>query len=47
MKRVVGFAMFFMALGMLIVLLFPNEFFICVMLMLGCLGGSYHLFCCR
>lgn len=46
MKRVIGFAMFFAAIGMLAVLLIPNEF-VSIVIMLSCLCVSYNLFCCK
>jgi len=45
MKRLIGFIMFWVAAGMLLVFLLPNMFLeivvIAVFLILG-----YHLFCC-
>ncbi len=46
MRRVVGFALFFVAIGMTIMLILSNDFLgflmICVLLLLG-----YYLFCCE
>lgn len=44
MKKVVGFALFFIAVGMLIMLLLPNVFF-AVFLIFICLIVGYNLFC--
>ncbi len=45
MRRVIGFALFFMAVGMVIMMLLPNLFveilFVIVFLLLG-----YNFFCC-
>lgn len=45
MKRVIGFAMFAFAMGMLFMLIISNEicgFFLIVILLLT----GYHLYCC-
>lgn len=44
MKKVIGFAMFFIAVGMLIMMLLPNIFLGIVLICL-CLIIGYHLFC--
>lgn len=45
MKKVCGFAMFWMAAGMLVMMLLPNL--VCgIILMLILLAGAYKLFCC-
>lgn len=44
MKKIIGFALFFIAVGMLIVLLLPYEF-VCILIMLLFLCLSYYLFC--
>ncbi|MEF9917064.1 MAG: hypothetical protein RR275_04115 [Lachnospiraceae bacterium] len=45
MKRIIGFSLFFIAVGMLIMLFIPNTF-VGVMLILLCLLIGYNLFCC-
>ena len=45
MKRVVGFALFFIAAGILLGMLLPNKF-IEVLVVVGCILGGYHLFYC-
>lgn len=46
MKRVCGFGLFCFALGMLVMLLLPNE--ICgLVLIFACLILGYNLFCCK
>lgn len=45
MKRVIGFALFFIAVGMLIMMLLPNTFW-GIILILGFLLLGYQLFCC-
>jgi len=44
MKRVIGFAIFFIAVGMIIALLMPNTFTE-IMIVLICLLLGYNLFC--
>lgn len=44
MKKVIGFALFFVAAGMLIMLLLPSTFLGIVLMML-CLIVGYNLFC--
>lgn len=45
MKRIIGFALFFFALGMLAMLILANEF--CgVLIIAACLLAGYYLFCC-
>ena len=45
MKRVVGFAMIFLALGMVLSLILPNGF-IEIVVIAGLLILGYNLFCC-
>lgn len=45
MKRVIGFALFFVAFGMLAAMFMSNDFFI-VFFILLCLFAGYLLFCC-
>lgn len=45
MKRVIGFALFFVAVGMLVMMLVDNIFF-GILLILACLLIGYNLFCC-
>ena len=45
MKRVIGFALFFIAIGMILVMLLPSTF-LEVVIILICLFLGYHLFCC-
>ncbi len=45
MKRVTGFAVFFIAVGMIISIFLPNAF-IEVLIILICLLLGYNLFCC-
>lgn len=44
MKRVVGFALFFLAAGMLVEMILPNVF-IGFILVFVCLIVGYNLFC--
>lgn len=46
MKRVIGFALFWVAVGMVLDMLLPNMFVqvLCVIL---CLLVGYELFCCK
>lgn len=44
MKKVVGFALFFVAVGMLVMLMLPNEF-LGFFLIFICLILGYNLFC--
>lgn len=46
MKRVLGFALFFVALGMIIMMLLPNLFWGVIVVIILLLVG-YNLFCCR
>lgn len=46
MKRVVGFALFFVAVGILIDMFLPNLF-VGILLILICLLIGYNLFCCK
>ncbi len=45
MKRVVGFALFCVAIGMILALILPNTFVevLCIIL---CILAGYNLFCC-
>lgn len=45
MKRVCGFAMFFLALGIIFSMILPKTF-IEVMIAMICLLLGYNLFCC-
>lgn len=45
MKRVFGFALFFVALGMVIMMFIPSIF-IGILIVLLCLLVRYQLFCC-
>lgn len=46
MKRVVGFALFFVALGIGLMLLLPTDFS-GILIMLVCLLVGYQMFCGR
>lgn len=45
MKRVAGFALFFIALGM-VIKLFITNLFVAILIILLCLLIGYQLFCC-
>jgi len=45
MKRVIGFAIFWIAVGIVVSMILPNLF-VQVMCILLCLLISYNLFCC-
>jgi hypothetical protein len=45
MKRVLGFALFCVALGMAVALILPNIF-VTVLCILLCILIGYNLFCC-
>ena len=45
MKRVFGFALFFVALGMVIMMFIP-RIFIGILIVLLCLLVGYQFFCC-
>ena len=45
MKRVMGFAIFFIAVGMVLAMLLPSTF-VEVLVILICLLLGYNLFCC-
>lgn len=45
MRRVIGFALFFIAIGMVVSMLIPNKFAEILIIMI-CLLMGYHLFCC-
>ncbi|MEZ3436053.1 MAG: hypothetical protein K1W34_15815 [Lachnospiraceae bacterium] len=45
LKRVIGFALFWVAVGMILALILPNTFVevLCIIL---CILAGYNLFCC-
>ena len=45
MKRVCGFALINMSVGMLVVFLLPATSVFRVLLLLACVAGGYFLFC--
>jgi hypothetical protein len=45
MKRVIGYTLFWFALGMLVMLILPNEF-IGILIIAACLFLSYYLSSC-
>lgn len=45
MKRVIGLALFFIAIGILIMMILQNIF-IGILLMLICILVGFNLFCC-
>ena len=45
MKRVIGFAIFFIAVGLVLALVLPGTF-VEVLIILLCLLLGYNLFCC-
>lgn len=45
MKRIIGFALFFVAIGMLIMMILQNIF-VGILLILICMLMGYCLFCC-
>lgn len=45
MKRVIGFAVFFVAVGMILGMILPSTF-VEVLIVLICLLLGYNLFCC-
>lgn len=45
MRRVIGFAIFFIALGIILAMILPNTF-IEVLIVLICMLLGYNLFCC-
>ena len=45
MKRVIGFAVFFIAVGLVLAMVLPNTF-VEVLIVLLCLLLGYNLFCC-
>lgn len=45
MKRVIGLALFFVAIGILIMMI-VQKIFIGILLMLICILVGYNLFCC-
>ena len=44
MKRIIGFALFWVAVGIILALILPNTFFT-FCLMAGSIAGGYYLFC--
>lgn len=46
MKRVIGFALFFIAIGMIIMMIVSNTFW-GVVFVIGLILLGYHFFCCR
>ena len=46
MKQVVGFALFGIAIGLVIAMLLPNTF-VTVLYVILCLLAEYNLFCCK
>ena len=46
MKRVVGFALFGIAIGLVIAMLLPNTF-VTVLCIILCLLAGYNFFCCK
>lgn len=45
MKRVIGFALFWVAVGLILSLVLPNTF-IEVVSIIACVLAGYNLFCC-
>lgn len=45
MRRLIGFALFFIAVGMTIMIFIPSLF-VGILIILICLLISYQLFCC-
>ncbi len=45
MKRVLGFAVFFIAVGLVLAMVLPSTF-VEVLIVLLCLLVGYNLFCC-
>lgn len=46
MKRLMGFALFFFAMGMLFMLIIGNEFWGFILIAV-CLLAGYNIFCCK
>ena len=46
MKRIIGFALFWVAVGIILALILPNTFVEVLCILLGVLAG-YNLFCCK
>lgn len=44
MNKIVGFALFFIAVGMGIMMYIPSKFVGCIIIV-GCVVIGYHLFC--
>ncbi|MEG0806477.1 MAG: hypothetical protein RR364_09160 [Lachnospiraceae bacterium] len=45
MRKAIGFILFWIAVGMLIMFFLPHNFFT-ILLMIGCFVIGYNLFCC-
>lgn len=45
MKRVIGFALFWIAVGLILSLILPNTFIEVISIIL-CILAGYNLFCC-
>ncbi len=45
MRRIIGFALFFIAIGMIIMMLISNLF-VGILFVIAFLFLGYHLFCC-
>ncbi|MBC5745333.1 hypothetical protein FMM74_017615 [Lachnospiraceae bacterium MD308] len=45
MKRVIGFALFWVAVGLILSLILPNTFIEVISIIL-CILAGYNLFCC-
>ena len=46
MKRIFAYTLFWFTMGMLVMLILPNDF-VGVLLIAGCLLASYYLFSCK
>jgi len=46
MKRVIGFALFWIAIGIIVAMILPNTFVEILCVLLFVLAG-YNMFCCR
>ena len=46
MKRLIGFALFFFAMGMLFMLILGSEFWGFILIVI-CLLVGYNIFCCK
>lgn len=45
MKRLIGFALLCISVGMLILLMIPATSFLRIILFIGCIAAGYLLFC--